>query len=188
MTSERFKLVLHKPFKRGESSPRILRACLTHSFKRASMNYKDFVPSQPQREPKLEKRSSQGYLWVWPMSNGGYYKLTHRNPAESLKELCQLGQKRTETLWKKKSPVDPHSCMWKNQEDKVTTQSQTWIFFNMDNKWWFWGESRAPGLIPILEYRLNFNCLKIVWLFHSTVSSMKGGTLPSLSRFRWMKK
>lgn len=59
------------------------------------------------------------------MSNGGYYKLTRRNPAESLKELCQLGQKRTETLGKKKSPGDPHSCMWRNQEGKATTQSQT---------------------------------------------------------------
>lgn len=37
------------------------------------------------------------------MSNGGYYKLTHGNPAESLKELCQLGQKRTDTRKEKES-------------------------------------------------------------------------------------
>ena len=37
------------------------------------------------------------------MSNGGYYKLTHRNPAESLKELCQLGQKGTDAMKEKES-------------------------------------------------------------------------------------
>ena len=38
-----------------------------------------------------------------------------------------------------------------------------------------WGGSRAPGLIPILEYRLNLNYLNIFWLFHYIVRSKNEG-------------
>lgn len=141
------------------------------------MNLKNIVSSQSQKEPKSEKRWSQSYLWVWPVSNGACCKLTHGNSEEPLRNYINLGWK-GQRDYEIKSPVDPQSCVWRNQEKKATPQAQTWILF-LKKKMWIinvdLGGSRAPGLIPILEYRLNLNYLNIFWLFHYIVRSKNEG-------------